>query len=132
MMSKTQYSHFANYKVGVLLQYSVPEGDLHCQCILSIFTASVHQFYVNILVFININPFFYINDQFALGFTRHFTQYVLRSKVFFNNGRPQSGPNHTSISDRAIRKQKVNHIQKFGESSGIITCRFITHIVLEF
>ena len=36
------------------------------QCILSIFPASVHQFYANILVFININPFLYINDQFAL------------------------------------------------------------------
>ena len=42
------------------------EGDLHCQCILSIFPASVHQFYANILVFVNINPFLYINDQFAL------------------------------------------------------------------
>ena len=49
-----------------LLQCSVPEGDLHCQCILSIFPASVHQFYANILVFVNINPFLYINDQFAL------------------------------------------------------------------
>ena len=52
---------------SVLLQCSVPEGDLHCQCILSIFPASVHQFYANILVFVNINPFFYINDQFALS-----------------------------------------------------------------
>ena len=34
----------------ILLQCSVPEGDLHCQCILSIFRASVHQFYANILV----------------------------------------------------------------------------------
>jgi hypothetical protein len=50
----------------ILLQCSVPEGDLHCQCILSIFPASVHQFYANILVFVNINPFLYINDQFAL------------------------------------------------------------------
>ena len=41
-----------------LLQCSVLEGDLHCQCILSIFPASVHQFYANILV--------YTNDQFAL------------------------------------------------------------------
>ena len=46
----------------------VPEGDLHCQCILSIFPASVHQFYANLLVFVNINPFLYINDQFALIF----------------------------------------------------------------
>ena len=36
------------------------------QCILSIFPASVHQFYANILVFVNINPFLYINNQFAL------------------------------------------------------------------
>ena len=42
-----------------MLQCSVPEGDLHCQCILSIFLASVHQFYANILVFVNINPFLY-------------------------------------------------------------------------
>ena len=33
------------------------------QCILSIFPARVHQFYANI----QINPFLYINDQFALG-----------------------------------------------------------------
>ena len=45
---------------------------LHCQCILSILPASVHQFYANIFVFVNINPFLYINDQFALIFTcRH-------------------------------------------------------------
>ena len=51
------------------------EGDLHCQCILSIFPASVHQFYANILVFVtqyielgfvSNNPFLYNNDQFAL------------------------------------------------------------------
>ena len=42
-----------------LLQCSVPEGDLHCQCILPIFPASVHQFYVNVLVCVNINPFLY-------------------------------------------------------------------------
>ena len=53
---------------GILLQCSVPEGDLHCQCILSIFPASLHQFYANILVFVNINPFLYINDQFALEY----------------------------------------------------------------
>jgi hypothetical protein len=50
----------------ILLQCSVPEGDLHCQCLLSIFPASVHQFYVNILVFVSINPFLQTNDQFAL------------------------------------------------------------------
>ena len=43
----------------VLLQCSVPEGDLHCQCKLSIFPASLHQFHGNILVFVNINPFLY-------------------------------------------------------------------------
>ena len=36
------------------------------QCILSIFPVRVHLFYANILVFVNINPFLYINDQFAL------------------------------------------------------------------
>ena len=50
------FSFFFNSKVS--LQCCVPKGDLHCQCILLIFTASVHQFYVNILVFNNINPFF--------------------------------------------------------------------------
>ena len=49
-----------------MLQCSVPEGDLHCQCILSIFPASVHQICAYILVFVNINPFLYTNDQFAL------------------------------------------------------------------
>ena len=34
--------------------------------ILSIFPASVYQFFANILVFVNINPFLYITDQFAL------------------------------------------------------------------
>jgi hypothetical protein len=33
---------------------------------LSIFPVSVHQFYANIFVFVNINRFLYINDQFAL------------------------------------------------------------------
>ena len=42
----------------ILLQCSVSEGDLHCQCILSIFPASMHQLYVNTLAFVNINPFF--------------------------------------------------------------------------
>ena len=32
----------------ILLKCSVPEGDLHCQCILSIFPAFLHQFYLNI------------------------------------------------------------------------------------
>ena len=52
---------------AVLLKYSVPKGNLHCQCILSIFPAIVHQFYANILAFVNINPFIYINDQFSLN-----------------------------------------------------------------
>ena len=43
----------------------VPEEDLRCQCILSIFPAGTHQFYANILA-LNINLFLYINDQFAL------------------------------------------------------------------
>ena len=34
--------------------------------LLSIFTARVHQFYASIFVFVNINPFLYTNDQFAL------------------------------------------------------------------
>ena len=34
--------------------------------ILANFPASVHQFYVNILVFVNINSFLYTNNQFAL------------------------------------------------------------------
>jgi hypothetical protein len=34
--------------------------------ILSIFPAGMHQFYANILAFVNINLFLYINDQFAL------------------------------------------------------------------
>ena len=42
---------------------------MHCQCILSIFPASVQQFYANMLVFVNINPFLYINNQFALPIT---------------------------------------------------------------
>ena len=60
----------------ILLQFSVPEGDLHCQCILSIFPASVHQFYANVLVFVNINQFLYINDQFALDYTHFGCQIV--------------------------------------------------------
>ena len=43
-----------------MLQCSVSE------CKLSIFPASMHQFYANILVFVNINPFLYINVQFTL------------------------------------------------------------------
>ena len=41
------------------------------QCILSIFPASVQQFYANLLVFVNINPFLYISDQFALENIKH-------------------------------------------------------------
>ena len=44
----------------------VPEGDLHCQCILSIFPAGANQFYANILALLNVNVFLHINDQFAL------------------------------------------------------------------
>ena len=50
----------------ILLQCSVLKGDLYCQGILSIFPARVHLFYANTHVFININPFLYTNNQFAL------------------------------------------------------------------
>ena len=53
----------------VLLQCSVPEGDLHCQCILSIFPASLYQFYATIIIFVNIKTYLSINDQFALDFS---------------------------------------------------------------
>ena len=46
---------------------SVTSSTALLQCILSIFPASVHQFNANLLVFVNINPFLYIKDQFALG-----------------------------------------------------------------
>ena len=59
-------SNYDYYLYHALLQCIVPKGDLHCQCILSIFPASVHQFYANLLAFVNINPFLYINNQFAL------------------------------------------------------------------
>ena len=44
-----------------------PRRNLHWPCILSIFPAGAHQFYVNILVLKNVNLFPYINNQFALG-----------------------------------------------------------------
>ena len=66
-----------------MLQCSVPKGDLHCQCILSIFPARVHQFYENILVFVNINPFLYTNDQFALkNISTEFNMWGHWSKMF--------------------------------------------------
>ena len=49
------------------LPYVKLEFPVLLQCILSIFQASVHQFYANLLVFVNINPFLFINDQFALS-----------------------------------------------------------------
>ena len=49
-----------------LSQKDKSRGVILLQCILSIFPASMHQFYATILVFVNINPFLYINDQFAL------------------------------------------------------------------
>ena len=54
-------------------------STLLLQCILSIFPASVHQLYANILVFVNINPFLYINDQFALHniHVRSFKTFIL-------------------------------------------------------
>jgi hypothetical protein len=59
---------------NILLQCSVPEGELHCQCRLSIFPAN--QFYANILVFVNINPFLYTNDQFALVIQKTFAFFI--------------------------------------------------------
>ena len=50
------------------------------QCILSIFPASLHYFCANILVFVNINPFLYINDQFALCDSKLF---VAEGNIFF-------------------------------------------------
>ena len=44
-------------------KFLVLKGDLHCQCILSIFPAGVHQFYTNTLALVNINLFLYIKDQ---------------------------------------------------------------------
>ena len=67
------WENYRNWSLGYLvglIQCSVPEGDLHCQCILSIFPASVYQFYANIHVFVNINPFLYTKDQFALIITK--------------------------------------------------------------
>jgi hypothetical protein len=63
------------------------QTDLHCQCILSILPASVHQFYANIFVFVNINPFLYINDQFALKnvdiFSYFINQFALKNVELF-------------------------------------------------
>ena len=70
-----------------MLQCSVPKGDLHCQCILSIFPARVHQFYANLLVFVNINPFLYINDQFALGYVQY-SQIIKKYGNHWNNPHP--------------------------------------------
>ena len=61
-----------------MLQCSVPKENLHCHCILTIFPARVHQFYANIFVFLNINPFLYINDQFGL---RNIFEKIPRDKV---------------------------------------------------
>ena len=55
--------------VVIIIHLYIAIVDLHCQCILSIFPASLHQVYKNILVFININPFLYTNNQFALDTT---------------------------------------------------------------
>ena len=49
--------------MSLVVEEGLGEGDLHCHC-----QKSVHQFYTNILVFVNINPFLYINDQFALEY----------------------------------------------------------------
>ena len=52
-----------DYFNKILLQCSVPKGNLHCQCILSIFLASMHQFYANKLAVVNINQLHYINGK---------------------------------------------------------------------
>ena len=69
----------------ILLHCSVPKGDLHCQCILSIFPARVHQFYANTPVFVNINPFLYINDQFALRITCFIICLAISSQLEINH-----------------------------------------------
>ena len=62
---------------------------MHCQCILSIFPASMHQFYANLLVLF---VFLYNNDQFALKNVDLFSYMYYRhtcndenfhSKIFF-------------------------------------------------
>jgi hypothetical protein len=62
-----QNGYIGQYIRFIVQNGYIASGTLHCQCILSIFPASVHQFYSNLLVFVNINPFLYINDQFALS-----------------------------------------------------------------
>ena len=64
------YAH--KIKVRTIISISTADVDIYqcthltvgtlLQCILSIFSASVHQFYENILVFIDINPFLYTNE----------------------------------------------------------------------
>ena len=92
-----KFTFKAGLSKEILLQCSVPEGDLHCQCILSIFLACMHQFFANILVFININTFLYFNNQFALFNVGHlslilirlvkccFFRYVVAAYVFSSN-----------------------------------------------
>ena len=70
-------------KFDILSHSNTPKYSLRTvllQGILSIFPACVHQFYANVLVFVNINPFLYINDQFALVninlFLNRFSQYL--------------------------------------------------------
>ena len=55
------------------------------QCILSIFPASVHQFYANILVFV-INPFLYINPICIGRYSNAFWYSVSRSLCLVDMG----------------------------------------------
>ena len=60
------------------------------QCILSIFPACVHQFYVNLFVFVKINPFLYINDQFALVHSLRFLHILPQKENWLISGRRES------------------------------------------
>ena len=80
--------HTYNRKLSVCStsRSSIKSASLkHCQCIFSIFPASMHQFYANILVFVNINPFLYINDQFALSHMDTLTTQVNPSLILTVN-----------------------------------------------
>ena len=50
--SPSKLTSFVNLNLSVLATMRVPEGDLHCQGILSIFPAGTHQIYANILALI--------------------------------------------------------------------------------
>ena len=72
------------WKVSNIKKSYMGVNTLYCyNAYYQIFPASVHQFYVNILVFININPFFYINDQFALRYTVYILTKILPPVNYF-------------------------------------------------